>query len=68
MHIPIPAPARAGSRSLVTLLCAEQLEQILQTQAALGNAMPRWYEAIQAGAHYVSPIKCYENRHCARRG
>lgn len=54
--------------SLVTLLCAEQLDQILQTQAALGNAMPRWHQAIQAGAHYASPIKCSENRHCARRG
>lgn len=68
MHIPIPVPAWGGRRLPVTLVCAEQLDQILQTQAALGNAMPRWHAAIQAGAYYVSAIKCYENRHRARRG
>lgn len=47
--VPGPAP--------VTLLCAEQLDQILQTQAGLGNAMPRWHAAIQAGAYYVAHIK-----------
>lgn len=57
VRILIPGPARAGRRLLVTLLCAEQLDQILQTQAGLGNAMPRWHAAIQAGAYYVAHIK-----------
>lgn len=51
MRVLVPGPAP------VTLLCAEQLDQILQTQAGLGNAMPRWHAAIQAGAYYVAHIK-----------
>ena len=57
MRVLIPGPARAARRLLDTLLCAEQLDQILQTQAGSGNAMPRWHAAIQAGAYYVAHIK-----------
>lgn len=57
MRILVPGPARAGRRLLVTLMCVEQLDQILQTQAGSGNATPRWHAAIQAGAYYVAHIK-----------
>lgn len=53
----IPSPAWTGRHFIVTLLCAEQLDQISQTQAGLGNAMPRWHAAIQAGAYYVAHIQ-----------
>lgn len=57
MYILISDPAWAGRQLLATFLCAEQLNQILQTQAGLGNVVPRWHAAIQAGAYYVTHIK-----------
>lgn len=46
-----------GKSQFVTPPCAKQQNQISQTQAGLGIAMPRWHADIQAGAYYVADIK-----------